>query len=77
MRVALSAEGPVQGRRVAVTALGAVSCAGLGVDALWDALIQPVAPASKRVAPFDASPLGSAKDLRRLDPFTLYALMAA
>lgn len=77
MRVALSAEGPVQGRRVAVTALGAVSCAGLGVNALWDALIQPVAPASKRVAPFDASQLGSAKDLRRLDPFTLYALMAA
>ncbi len=77
MRVALSAEGPIQGRRVAVTALGAVSCAGLGVDALWEALIRPVAPASKRVAAFDASSLGSAKDLRRLDPFTLYALMAA
>jgi 3-oxoacyl-[acyl-carrier-protein] synthase II len=77
VRVALSAEGPIQGRRVAVTALGAVSCAGLGVDALWEALIRPVAPASKRVAAFDASSLGSAKDLRRLDPFTLYALMAA
>jgi 3-oxoacyl-[acyl-carrier-protein] synthase II len=35
------------------------------------------APPSKRVAPFDATHLGNAKELRRLDPFALYALMAA
>ncbi|MHB8826540.1 MAG: beta-ketoacyl-[acyl-carrier-protein] synthase family protein [Acidimicrobiales bacterium] len=77
MRVAVSAEGPVQGRRVAVTALGAISCAGVGVTALWDALVQSVAPASKRISDFDSSGLGNPKELRRLDPFTLYALMAA
>ena len=77
MRVAVSAEGPIQGRRVAVTALGAISCAGVGVAALWDALVQSVAPASKRISDFDSSVLGNAKELRRLDPFTLYALMAA
>ena len=62
---------------MAVTALGAISCAGVGVGALWDALVQSVAPASKRICDFDSSGLGNAKELRRLDPFTLYALMAA
>jgi 3-oxoacyl-[acyl-carrier-protein] synthase II len=65
------------GYRVAVTGLGAISCAGLGVDALWTALLKDVAPESKRIAPFDASHIGGPKELRRFDPFTLYALMAA
>jgi 3-oxoacyl-[acyl-carrier-protein] synthase II len=47
------------------------------VDALWAALVQDTAPPSKRIAPFDASHIGGPKELRRLDPFTLYALMAA
>jgi 3-oxoacyl-[acyl-carrier-protein] synthase II len=67
----------VPGYRVAVTGLGAISCAGLGVDALWTALLKDVAPESKRIAPFDASHIGGPKELRRFDPFTLYALMAA
>jgi 3-oxoacyl-[acyl-carrier-protein] synthase II len=77
VRVAVSPSGPVQGRRVAVTALGALSCAGVGVEALWEALRQDVAPASKRIGEFDASHLGNAKELRRFDPFALYALVAA
>ncbi len=77
MRVAVTPSGPVHGRRVAVTGLGALTCAGEGVDALWSALTKSEAPASKRVAPFDATHLGNAKELRRLDPFALYALMAA
>ena len=77
MRVAVTPSGPIQGRRVAVTALGALSCAGVGVEALWDALCSDVAPASKRIGEFDASHLGNAKELRRFDPFALYALMAA
>ncbi|MDE3043397.1 MAG: beta-ketoacyl-ACP synthase II [Acidobacteriota bacterium] len=77
MRVAVTPSGPVQGYRVAVTGLGALTCAGVGVDALWDALRRPVAPSSARVPDFDASHLGGPKELRRFDPFTLYALMAA
>jgi len=77
VRVAVTPSGPVQGRRVAVTGLGALSCAGVGVDALWDALLQPHAPDSKRIGSFDASHLGGPKELRRFDPFALYALMAA
>jgi 3-oxoacyl-[acyl-carrier-protein] synthase II len=60
-----------------VTGLGALSCAGVGVDALWDALMKSTAPPSKLIAPFDATHLGGPKELRRLDPFALYALMAA
>jgi len=77
VRVAVTPSGPVQGRRVAVTGLGALSCAGVGVEALWDALIKPHAPDSKRISGFDASHLGGPKELRRFDPFALYALMAA
>jgi 3-oxoacyl-[acyl-carrier-protein] synthase II len=77
VRVAVSPSGPVTGRRVAVTGLGALSCAGVGVQALWDALMKDTAPPSKLIAPFDASHLGGPKELRRFDPFALYALMAA
>jgi 3-oxoacyl-[acyl-carrier-protein] synthase II len=77
VRVAVTPSGPVQGRRVAVTALGALSCVGVGVDALWDALCRDEAPASKRIGEFDSSHLGNAKELRRFDPFALYALVAA
>ena len=77
MRVAVTPNGPIEGYRVAVTGLGALSCAGVGVATLWEALQQSSAPMSKRVAAFDASHIGGPKELRRLDPFTLYALMAA
>jgi 3-oxoacyl-[acyl-carrier-protein] synthase II len=77
VRVASTPSGPIEGRRVAVTGLGALTCAGVGVDALWEALLKDTAPVSKRVAPFDASRIGGPKELRRFDPFTLYALMAA
>ena len=77
MQVAVTPSGPVQGRRVAVTGLGALSCAGVGVDALWLALQSSIPPVSKRISEFDASHLGGPKELRRFDPFTLYGLMAA
>lgn len=77
MHVAVAPSGPIQGLRVAVTGLGALSCAGVGVDALWSALVEPVAPVSKRIGDFDVSHLGGPKALRRLDPFALYALVAA
>ena len=77
MQVAVTSSGPLQGRRVAVVGLGALSCAGVGVDALWQALQKDTAPESKRLAPFSAEHIGGPKELRRLDPFSLYGLMAA
>jgi len=77
VQVAVTSSGPLQGRRVAVVGLGALSCAGVGVDALWQALQKDTAPESKRLAPFNADHIGGVKELRRLDPFTLYGLIAA
>jgi len=77
VQVAVTSSGPLQGRRVAVVGLGALSCAGVGVDALWQALQKDSAPESKRLAPFNAEHIGGPKELRRLDPFSLYGLMAA
>lgn len=77
MLVAVTPAGPVRGRRVAVTGLGALTCAGVGVPALWHALATAAAPASMRIGEFDTSHLGGPKELRRLDPFALYALVAA
>ncbi len=77
MRVALTESGPLQGRRVAVVGVGALSCAGVGVEALWNALQLPHAPSTKRVGDFATDHIGGPKELRRLDPFTLYALIAA
>jgi 3-oxoacyl-[acyl-carrier-protein] synthase II len=77
VRVAVTPTGPVAGYRVAVTGFGAISCAGVGVEALWTALLKDTAPESKRIAPFDATHIGGPKELRRFDPFSLYALMAA
>lgn len=69
--------GPIAGRRVVVTGIGSVSCAGLGTKALWESLLTGIAPEDRRVPAFDASHLGGPKELRRLDPFTLFALAAA
>ena len=77
MRIGITSSGPIRGRRVAVTGLGALSCVGVGVDALWNALQSPEAPTSKRLGEFDASHIGGPKELRRLDPFTLYGVVAA
>ena len=62
---------------MAVVGIGAISCAGVGVDALWSALQSSTAPATKRVPAFSTDHIGGPKELRRLDPFTLLALMAA
>jgi len=77
VQVAVTSSGPLQGRRVAVVGLGALSCAGVGVEALWQALQKDSAPESKRLAPFSTDHIGGPKVVRRLDPFALYGVMAA
>lgn len=68
---------PTQGRRVVVTGMGAITCAGSSVNELWFALLAGEAPASRQVPAFDVSHLGNPKELRRLDPFALFGLAAA
>ena len=77
MRLGFHPDSPIEGRRVVVTGLGAISCAGAGTGALWRALLAGTAPDDRHVPTFDASHLGGPKELRRLDPFTLFALAAA
>ena len=77
MLIGFNAESPTPGRRVVVTGIGAVTCAGPTASALWRALLANQAPASRRVPEFDVSHLGNAKELRRLDPFALFGLAAA
>lgn len=77
MLIGFDRERPTPGRRVVVTGLGAVTCAGASVEDLWRALLGNQAPESRRVPNFDTSHLGNSKELRRLDPFALFGLAAA
>ncbi len=77
MRIGIHNGEPLDGARVAVTGIGAVTCVGLGANVLFERLLDSRAPDSRLVAPFDTSHLGGPKEIRRLDPFSLYALAAA
>ncbi|MCB0991417.1 MAG: beta-ketoacyl-ACP synthase II [Acidimicrobiales bacterium] len=67
------------GRRVAITGLGVVSSAGIGVDAFWEGICGPATDgAERRIADFDPSPYyDSPKDARRADRSTQFAIAAA
>ncbi len=41
MLLGLGPDGPVTGQRVAITGVGAVSCCGVGTEALWAGLNLP------------------------------------
>jgi 3-oxoacyl-[acyl-carrier-protein] synthase II len=70
-------QGPIRGRRVAVTGIGAVTCCGLGPEALWEGLIHPTVKGERRVTDFDAGQWFTPKEARRLDRFTQFAVAAA
>jgi 3-oxoacyl-[acyl-carrier-protein] synthase II len=79
-------------RRVVVTGLGLVTPLGIGVEETWSALVAGKSGIT-RITKFDASGMGtriagevknlkaedflSAKDLRRMDDFIVYALVGA
>jgi 3-oxoacyl-[acyl-carrier-protein] synthase II len=68
---------PVQGRRVVVTGVGAVTAAGPGADVLFKTLCEGVAPETSSVRGFEPEALFGPKDARRLDRFSQYTLAAA
>ncbi len=68
----------MQGRRVAVTGIGVVARAGIGVDAFWDGLLGEAPVGWRQIEDWDPSPyFDNPKDARRSDPCTQYALAAA
>ena len=65
-------------RRVAVTGLGVVSAAGIGVEAYFRGLCSPAPVGDRRVTGFDPIRFfDSPKEARRADPYTQFLVAAA
>jgi 3-oxoacyl-[acyl-carrier-protein] synthase II len=77
MLAAVGPEGPVKGRRVVVTGVGAVTAAGEGADVLFKILSEGAAPKWPRVQGFSPETLFGSKEARRLDRFSQYTLASA
>lgn len=72
-------EGGLPGRRVAITGIGVVSSAGIGLDRFWAGLCGP-APApgpSRPVTDFDPGAWFGPKELRHIDRSAQFAVAAA
>jgi 3-oxoacyl-[acyl-carrier-protein] synthase II len=70
-------DGPIVGRTVAITGVGAVTCCGVGADVLWDQLLHPTVTGERRVPGFDPSVWFGPKEARRLDRFAQMSVAAA
>jgi 3-oxoacyl-[acyl-carrier-protein] synthase II len=77
MLLGLGPGGPVAGRRVAVTGISAISCCGVGIEALWAGLNGPPPRGERRVTDFDPSPWFGPKEVRTLDRFTQFSVAVA
>ena len=76
MLLGIGPDGPVRGRRVAITGIGTVSCCGVGADALWAGLNGPPPVGERRVPDFDPEVWFTAKEARQVDRFTQFAVAA-
>ena len=70
-------DGPIVGRTVAITGVGAVTCCGVGADKLWDQLLHPTVSGERSVPDFDPSVWFGPKEARRLDRFAQMSVAAA
>ena len=77
MLLGLGPDGPVSGRRVAITGVGALSCCGVGVDALWKGLNGPASVTDRRVEGFDPAEWLGPKEARQLDRFAQFSVAVA
>jgi 3-oxoacyl-[acyl-carrier-protein] synthase II len=70
--------GSVPGRRVAVTGIGVVAACGIGAEAFWAGLLGPEPETTqRRVEGLDAAAIYGPREIRRVDPFTQFAAVAA
>ncbi len=76
MQLGIGANGPVPGRRVAITGLGSVTCCGVGVDALWDGLLHPTVVGGE-VRDFEPERWFGPKEVRQIDKFAQFSMAAA
>jgi 3-oxoacyl-[acyl-carrier-protein] synthase II len=77
MLLGLGPDGPVPGRRVAVTGMGAVTCCGLGTEALWEGLVHPSIEGERRVREFEPADYFGPKEARRVDRFAQFSVASA
>jgi 3-oxoacyl-[acyl-carrier-protein] synthase II len=76
MQLGVGPDGPIRGRRVAVTGMGAVTCCGVGVDALWEGLLHP-AVTGGAVRDYEPERWFGPKEVRQLDRFAQFSMAAA
>ncbi len=76
MQVGIGAQGPIRGRRVAVTGLGAITCCGVGVDALWEGLLRPSVTGGV-VQGYEPQDFFGPKEVRQLDRFAQLSMVSA
>jgi 3-oxoacyl-[acyl-carrier-protein] synthase II len=76
MQLGTGADGPIRGRRVAITGLGAITCCGVGVDALWDGLLHP-SVVGGAVRDYDPERWFGPKEVRQVDRFAQFSIAAA
>ncbi len=67
---------PIPGRRVAITGLGAVTCCGVGVGALWEGLLRPSVVGGP-VRDFEPEQWFGPKEVRQIDRFAQFSIAAA
>jgi 3-oxoacyl-[acyl-carrier-protein] synthase II len=77
MLLGIGPDGAINGRRVAITGRGVVSCCGIGTDALWEGLNGLPPEGERRVPDFDPAPWMSAKESRHLDRFAQFSVAVA
>ncbi|MHB8262969.1 MAG: beta-ketoacyl-[acyl-carrier-protein] synthase family protein [Acidimicrobiales bacterium] len=77
MYLGIGKNGPIEGRRVAVTGLGIVSCCGIGTGNFWQGLLGEQQQGERCVKDFDPLDWLGPKEARRMDKFTHYAIAAS
>jgi 3-oxoacyl-[acyl-carrier-protein] synthase II len=77
MLLGIGPEGPVSGRRVAITGMGVVSCCGIGTEALWSGLNGPPPLGERRVPGFDPERWFTTKEARQVDRFAQFSVAVA
>jgi 3-oxoacyl-[acyl-carrier-protein] synthase II len=77
MLLGMGPEGPVPGRRVAITGIGVLSCCGVGPEALWDGLNGLPLEGERRVPDFDPERWMTTKEARQADRFAQFAVAVA
>jgi 3-oxoacyl-[acyl-carrier-protein] synthase II len=77
MLLGVGPDGPVAGRRVAVTGMGVLASCGIGIDAFWDGLQRPAPAGERRIPDFDPTAWFGAKEVRRVDRFAQFSVAAA